>query len=286
VTAPRSAGEKAFEAVNYAFFFLIALVMIYPLWYVLMYSFSAEADYQSLYLLPKGLSFQPYVEVFKDGRVFHSLRNSLFIVTAGTAISMVLTIFAAFPLSRSSMWGRKYITAFIVFTMLFDGGLIPTYLVVRSYGLVNTLWSLFLPQAVIVYNLLIMTRFFANMPASLIESAHMDGANDITVLFRLVLPLSKAVLSAVGLFYAVFIWNGYLPGLIYIQDAAKLPVQTMLYLIVKSADTMQSSGTSRGLVLEAFKMAAAAITVLPILLVYPFLQKHFVKGVLLGSIKG
>jgi putative aldouronate transport system permease protein len=198
----------------------------------------------------------------------------------------VLTVFAAWPLSRSDLWGRKYFVGLIVFTMLFDGGLIPTYLVVRAYGLTNSLWSLILPQAVIVYNLLIMTRFFSNTPESLVESAHMDGCNDIVILFRIVLPLSKAVLSAVGLFYAVFIWNGYLPGLIYIQDNAKLPVQTILYLIVKSADAMQSSGSSRGMLLESFKMAAAAITVLPILLVYPFLQKHFVKGVLLGSIKG
>jgi putative aldouronate transport system permease protein len=284
--AARTPGEKAFSAANYIFFLLIAVVMIYPLWYVVMFSFSSEADFKSFYLAPKGFSFQPYAEVFGDGRVFQGLRSSLIIVVAGTAISMVLTIFAAYPLSRPSMWGRKYVTAFIIFTMLFDGGLIPTYLVVRSYGFIDTRWALILPQAVIVYNLLIMTRFFANTPISLIESAHMDGCNDIAILFRIVLPLSKAVLSAVGLFYAVFIWNGYLPGLIYIQNPLKLPVQTVLYLIVKSADAIQASGTSRGLMVESFKMAAAAITVLPILLLYPFLQKHFVKGVLLGSIKG
>lgn len=284
--AGKTTGDKLFAAVNYTFFALLCLTMIYPLWYILMFSFSSEANFRSFYLLPEGFTLDVYAKVFEDGRVFTGFRNSVVIVAIGTAISMTLTVFAAFPISRRSMFGRKAVTTFIVFTMIFNGGIIPTYLVVRAYGMVNTLWALMLPQAVIVYNLLIMRSFFANIPDSLIESAHIDGYNDIGILFRIVLPLSKAVLAAVGLFYAVFIWNGFLPGLIYINDADKLPLQTVLYNIVKAQQATDAGSNVLAMLPESIKMATAFLTVLPILLVYPFLQKHFVKGVLLGSVKG
>ncbi|MFW5880621.1 MAG: carbohydrate ABC transporter permease [Spirochaetota bacterium] len=284
--AAQTTGERVFTAVNYLLFGLLCVTMIYPLWYILMFSFSGEANYRSFYLLPQGFTLDVYAKVFDDGRVFTGFRNSAIIVTLGTTISMFLTIFAAFPLSRRYMYGRKAVTSFVIFTMIFNGGIIPTYLVVRAYGMVDTLWALMLPQAVIVYNLLIMRSFFANIPDSLIESAYIDGYNDIGILFRIVLPLSKAVLSAVGLFYAVFIWNGFLPGLIYINDAKKLPLQTVLYNIVKSAQATEAGSNVLAMMPEAIKMATAFLTVLPILLVYPFLQKHFVKGVMLGSIKG
>ncbi|MFW5777030.1 MAG: carbohydrate ABC transporter permease [Spirochaetota bacterium] len=284
--AAQTTGERVFTAVNYLLFGLLCVTMVYPLWYILMFSFSDEANYRSFYLLPQGFTLDVYAKVFDDGRVFTGFRNSAIIVTLGTTISMFLTIFAAFPLSRRYMYGRKAVTSFVIFTMIFNGGIIPTYLVVRAYGMVDTLWALMLPQAVIVYNLLIMRSFFANIPDSLIESAYIDGYNDIGILFRIVLPLSKAVLSAVGLFYAVFIWNGFLPGLIYINDAKKLPLQTVLYNIVKSAQATEAGSNVLAMMPEAIKMATAFLTVLPILLVYPFLQKHFVKGVMLGSIKG
>lgn len=284
--AGSTTNDKVFAAVNYLFFGLLCLTMIYPLWYILMFSFSSEANFRSFYLLPQGFTWDVYEQVFEDGRVFSGFRNSVIIVTIGTAISMTLTIFAAFPISQRYMYGRKFVTTFILFTMIFNGGIIPTYLVVRSYGMVNTLWALILPQAVIVYNLLIMRSFFANIPTSLIESAYIDGYNDIGILFRIVLPLSKAVIAAVGLFYAVFIWNGFLPGLIYINDADKLPLQTVLYNIVKASQVTDAGSNVLAMMPEAIKMATAFLTVLPILLVYPLLQKHFVKGVLLGSIKG
>lgn len=284
--AGTTTGDKIFTAVNYTFFAILCLTMIYPLWYILMFSFSDEANFRSFYLLPETFTLDVYEKVFEDGRVFTGFRNSVIIVTLGTAISMLLTIFAAFPISRRYMFGRRTVTTFFVFTMIFNGGIIPTYLVVRAYGMVNTLWALMLPQAVIVYNLLIMTRFFANIPDSLIESAYIDGYNDIGILFRIVLPLSTAVLAAVGLFYAVFIWNGFLPGLIYINDAKKLPLQTVLYNIVKANVVTEMGSNILAVMPEAIKMATAFLTVLPILLVYPFLQKYFVKGVMLGSIKG
>jgi putative aldouronate transport system permease protein len=286
VIAAQTTGEKIFSAINYLLFGLLCLTMVYPLWYILMYSFSSEANYQSFYLLPEGFTLDVYAKVFEDGRVFSGFGNSVIIVTVGTAISMMLTIFAAFPISQRYLYGRRLVTTFFVFTMIFNGGIIPTYLVVRAYGMVDTLWALMLPQAVIVYNLLIMTRFFAGIPESLIESAYIDGYNDIGILFKIVLPLSGAVLAAVGLFYAVFIWNGFLPGLIYINDPKKLPLQTVLYKIVKAQVATEMGSNILAMMPEAIKMATAFLTVLPILLVYPFLQKYFMKGVMLGSIKG
>jgi len=284
--AGKTTGDRVFAAFNYVFFAALCLTMIYPLWYILMFSFSSEANFRSFYLLPEGFTFDIYAKVFDDGRVFSGFRNSVIIVIVGTGISMALTVFAAFPISQRYMYGRKAVTTFIVFTMIFNGGIIPTYLVVRTYGMVDTLWALMLPQAIIVYNLLIMRSFFAAIPTSLMESAYIDGYNDIGILFRIVLPLSKAVIAAVGLFYAVFIWNGFLPGLIYINDADKLPLQTVLYNIVKASQVTDAGSNVLAMMPEAIKMATAFLTVLPILLVYPFLQKHFVKGVLLGSIKG
>ena len=283
--AAQTTGEKIFSAINYLLFGLLCLTMVYPLWYILMYSFSSEANYQSFYLLPERFTLDVYAKVFEDGRVFSGFGNSVIIVTVGTAISMMLTIFAAFPISQRYLYGRRLVTTFFVFTMIFNGGIIPTYLVVRAYGMVDTLWALMLPQAVIVYNLLIMTRFFAGIPESLIESAYIDGYNDIGILFKIVLPLSGAVLAAVGLFYAVFIWNGFLPGLIYINDPKKLPLQTVLYKIVKAQVATEMGSNILAMMPEAIKMATAFLTVLPILLVYPFLQKYFVKGVMLGSVK-
>jgi len=286
VIAAQTTGEKIFSAINYLLFGLLCLTMVYPLWYILMYSFSSEANYQSFYLLPERFTLDVYAKVFEDGRVFSGFGNSVIIVTVGTAISMMLTIFAAFPISQRYLYGRRLVTTFFVFTMIFNGGIIPTYLVVRAYGMVDTLWALMLPQAVIVYNLLIMTRFFAGIPESLIESAYIDGYNDIGILFKIVLPLSGAVLAAVGLFYAVFIWNGFLPGLIYINDPKKLPLQTVLYKIVKAQVATEMGSNILAMMPEAIKMATAFLTVLPILLVYPFLQKYFMKGVMLGSVKG
>lgn len=281
-----TSGEKAFRVANGIFFVIVAVTMLYPLWYILMFSLSESHELSSLYLWPNGLSLRSYETIFREGLVVTGFRNSVVVVAAGTAISMALTILAAYPLSRRSFFGRKQFMAFVLFTMIFNGGMIPTYLVVRSVGMVNTLWALFMPKAIIVYNLLIMIRFFANIPDSLIESAYIDGANDGWILFRVILPLSTAVLAAIGLFYAVFNWNAYLPGLIYINDAVKKPLQTLLYEIVKGSESFEHTTDTIGILPESIKMATAFVTVVPILVVYPFLQKYFVKGVMLGSVKG
>lgn len=218
--------------------------------------------------------------------MFIGYRNSFIIVSVGTFISLTTTTFAGYALSRKWLYGRKLITSFIVFTMLFNGGIIPTYLVVRAYGLVDTLWALMLPTAVIVYNLLIMTRFVGNIPDSLVESAYIDGYNDIAILFAIIIPLSKAALAVVGLFYAVFAWNAFFPGLIYINDNAKYPLQTILYLLLKAEVSTEQDTSVLSALPESIQMATAFMTMVPIMLVYPFVQKHFVKGAMIGSIKG
>ena len=280
-----SRAETAFGVANSIFFVVLGMTMVYPIWYILMFSLSEFYEVSNLYLWPQRFSLQTYRTIFREGLVVHGLRNSVIMVSAGTAVSMLLTVLAAYPLSRRGFFGRKKFMAVFIFTMIFSGGIIPTYLVVRSLGMVNTLWALFMPNAISVYNLLIMTRFFANIPDSLYESAYIDGADDLWILLRIVLPLSTAVLAAIGLFYAVFSWNAYMPGLIYITDARKQPLQTMLYSIVKGT-SYEMTADSLGILPEGIKMATAFVTVAPILIVYPFLQKHFVKGVMLGSVKG
>lgn len=281
-----TSGERAFSVFNHVFFVSLALLMIYPFWYVLMLSLSGLVDLSSPYLVPLKPTAAAYVRVLSLGRALAGYRNSAIVVLAGTGISMTLTTLMAFPLSRRTMPFRRAVLWVATFTMLFNGGMIPTYLVVRAYGLLNTLWALFLPQAVSVYNLLIMMRFFMNLPDSLIEAAVMDGYNDFQMLLTLVVPLSRAVLAAVGLFYAVAYWNAFFPALIYLTDVTKYPIQTYLYTIVKDAQAAFERGPHLISELpEPFQMATAILTMLPIILVYPFLQRHFISGIMLGSIK-
>lgn len=283
----RSPGERVFAALNYTFFVAVGVAMIYPFWYVIMFSLSGTTDFASAYVVPLQPTLDTYRRVLSYGRVFDGYRNSFVVVAGGTGISMTLTTLLAFALSRRGVPLRKLVLSFVVFTMLFNGGMIPTYLIVRSYGMVNTLWALILPQSVIVYNMFIMMRFFANIPDSLIEAAVIDGYNDFQVLLRIVLPLSRAVLAAVSLFYAVFYWNAFLPGLIYLNDVSKYPIQTYLFTMIKSEEAAMNQGADIIATLpEGLKMATAFLTVFPILLLYPFLQKHFISGVMLGSVKG
>jgi putative aldouronate transport system permease protein len=282
----QTTGYRVFTVFNYTFFVLLGATMVYPLWYMLMLSLSSEYAVSTLYLWPQGFTLDVYRQIIEAGNVFVGYRNSFIIVTLGTFISLTVTVFAGYALSRRWLYGRRVISTLIVFTMLFNGGIIPTFLVVRSYGMVDTLWALMLPTAVNVYNLLIMTRFLANIPDSLVESAYIDGYNDIAILFAIIIPLSKAALAVVGLFYAVFTWNAFFPGLIYINDNNKYPLQTILYLLVKSSVSMEQDSSVLSALPESIKMATAFMTMVPIMLVYPFIQKHFVKGVMIGSIKG
>ena len=277
-----------FTVLNYAFFVLVGIIMVYPFWYVVMYSFSdpVSSDFSSLYLWPQGFSLGAYQYAFSKSILFSGFFNSVFLTVVGTAVNMVLTVTLAYPLSREKLPGKKYFSAFIVFTMLFSGGMIPTYLVMRQYGLLDSLWGLIGYGAVSVYNLLILVKFFKTIPESLIEAAKIDGCGDVMTFVKIVLPLSKASLATISLFYAVYHWNEFLYSTVYINTDSKWPLQVVLRNIIDMVSNDLSSSGAIAMNPENFKMATIVITVVPIICVYPFLQKYFTKGVMMGSVKG
>jgi putative aldouronate transport system permease protein len=287
----RSTGERIFDGANVAFMVLFSLVMIYPFVYVLNLSLSdAKLAMQGGgFLLPAGLSWKNYETVLTSRSIWTGYQNTIFVTIVGTTAMVTACAITAYPLSKKSLPGNTLITFFVVFTMLFNGGLIPTFLIVRSVGLLNTRLALFLPILVSGFNVVIMRNFFANIPDEIEDSAKMDGANDFTIFGRIVVPLSKPVLATITLWVAVQLWNDFFSCLIYIQDQAKFVVQMVLRRIVMSAqpDEMLEFDADAGAITpETVKAASIMVVTLPILFVYPFLQKYFVKGVMVGSLKG
>ncbi len=279
---------STFEVLNYALFTVISLMMLYPFWYVVMYSLSDPAidSVSNLYLYPQGFTLETYIYAFEIDMLSTGFMNSVFLTVVGTMVNMVLTVLLAYPMSKNNLVGHKFFTAFVIFPMLFNGGMIPTYLVVKEVGLIDSLWSIIASLAVNVYNLLIMIKFFKSIPESLIEAARIDGCGELRTLGQIVLPLSKASLATVSLFYAVQHWNEFLRASIYINTDSKWPLQVVLRNIINMVSNDLNSSGDVFLNPENFKMATIVITVVPILCVYPFLQKYFTKGVMLGSVKG
>ena len=212
--------------------------------------------------------------------------NTVVYTALGTAIALITTAMGAYALSRRQLVGQKLYTALITFTMFFSGGLIPTFLTLKSYHMLDTIWAIVLPGAVSTWNLIIMRSFFVSYPKEIIESGMIDGLNDASVFFRLILPTSKAILATIGLYYAVGYWNSYLPALIYLNDSTKYPVQLLLRQMLVSAATQMNELSDTVIVEESLKYASIVVTALPIICVYPFIQKYFVKGTMVGSIKG
>lgn len=284
-------GSTAFNIFNYTLFIIVGILMLYPFWYVLMFSLSGsdKAVINNYYFLPNGLSFETYANIFNNGVIFTGYRNSIFVTVVGTALNLILTTMTAYPLALAKkLPGRNLIFNLIIFTMVFHAGMIPNYLVVKSLGMVDSLWALIIPGGISVFNLLIMVKFFKGIPDSLIESAKIDGYNDFSILIKIVLPLSPAVIAALGLFYAVGHWNDFLMGLIYINDNKKQVLQVILrsMLTQEQLASVLQMDNSDFKSPENLRMAAVIVTALPIMLVYPFLQKHFMKGIMLGSVKG
>ena len=277
-----------FTVLNYFLFLIIGIIMVYPFWYVVMYSLSdpSQSSLSSLYLWPQGFTLESYKYALSKEILFTGFFNSVFLTVVGTLVNVVLTVLLAYPLSRENLPGKKYFSAFVVFPMLFKGGMIPTYLVIKEFGLLDSIWSLIVSLAVNVYNLLILTKFFKSIPESLIEAAKIDGCGDFKTLVKIVLPLSKASLATVSLFYAVQHWNEFLRSTIYINTDSKWPLQVVLRNIIDMVANDLNSGGEVFMNPENFKMATIVITVLPIICVYPFLQKHFTQGVMMGSVKG
>ncbi|MBP1963340.1 carbohydrate ABC transporter permease [Paenibacillus aceris] len=287
-----SAGEKLFDIANYLFLAIVALVMILPVMYIVAGSFASDLEIgsRSFFLIPKDITLDAYKFVFKDNTLPRSLLVSVFITVGGTLVNLFFTFTMAYALSRRHMVGRNIVLNMIIFTMVFSGGIIPTYLVVKSLGLLNTYWAVMLPVAINAFNLIVVKSFFQEIPNELIESARIDGSNDIGVLWRIVLPLSKPVIATFALFYAVAHWNDFFNALIYLSDAKKWPMQVLLRQIVLLATGALDMGTYDPTYVkppdQSIKMAIIVVGTLPILMVYPFIQKYFAKGVLIGAVKG
>ncbi|OAS18700.1 carbohydrate ABC transporter permease [Paenibacillus oryzisoli] len=283
--------SRLFDYLNYAVLSLFALATTIPFVHIVATSFASEREVltKDFVLFPTEFSLKAYQIIFANDRIVHSLLVTIFITVVGTLINIVATSIMAYPLSRKDLIGRKPIMMMILFTMLFGGGMIPTFLLIKALGLLNSFWSLLLPGAISVFNLIILKNFFQQMPDGLEESAKMDGANDLVILFRLVLPLSLPAIATFSLFYAVGHWNTFMTAVLYINDAAKWPIQVLLRGIVMLSQGWldnPEAATDQTPPSETVKMAVITLATLPILCVYPFLQKHFAKGVMLGSVKG
>ncbi|PYI51580.1 carbohydrate ABC transporter permease [Paenibacillus flagellatus] len=289
-----SFGERLFSVANYAFFTLLGLATLFPFLNIVAKSLSSEAAVVSGLVTVYPIDFQTgtYELVLGNKQFINSIKITVFVTLVGTLCSMLLTVVSAYPLSKPGLAYRKPLLLVFIFTMLFNGGLIPTYLLMQKLGLVNTVWSLFITGMISVFNMLIVKNYFEGLPESLEESAKLDGASNVRVLFGIVLPLSMPVLATVGLFYAVTLWNGYFSAMVYVTDPALKPLQLYLKeLIAATDDVLKQSGeidVSRDLnqTPEAVQAASVITATVPILCVYPFLQKYFVKGVLVGSVKG
>lgn len=282
-------GETIFRIFNGILMTLVVIATLYPFWYIIVCSFSSITHIVStpFILWPDGWQIQAYKQVFRNDLIPNAYGVTLFITLVGTSISMILTILGAFVLSRRSLPGRKYMTLLAVFTMLFNGGLVPTYLTVSNLGLTNTIWALIIPSALSTYNMVIMRNFFLGVPETLYEAAEMDGIRHTGYLFRILLPLSLPSLATITLFYAVSYWNSYFNSIIYIRTNDLWPMQTVLRQILMADQiNMLYDETEHSIPSEMLKDAMIVITTMPIICVYPFLQKYFVKGVMVGSLKG
>jgi multiple sugar transport system permease protein/putative aldouronate transport system permease protein len=291
-----SRKDKAFDVANTAFLALITLLVIYPLIYIVSASFSSPEAVSrgEVVLLPVEPSLKVYEAVFAFEQVWVGYGNSLFYAVFGTTLNVMLTIMAAFPLSRKEFFGRRFFTFYFAFTMFFSGGLIPTYLVVRSLGLLNTRAAMIIPTAIAVWNVIITRAFMqATIPDTLIEAARMDGASNFYLLFKVVVPLSKPVIAVITLFYAVSHWNEYFQALIYLRDPEKQPLQIVLRNILVAnqnavderfidVDRMMRQEDLQALLRYSLIIVAS----IPVLVIYPFVQRYFVRGIMIGAIKG
>ena len=291
----RSAGSKVFDGLNILFLCLLSFITLYPIYYLVIVSIS-DGYYVSrnvVHWYPIGVNFEVYKSILNYNLFMRSYGNTIIYTVVGTVVNLIMTMLCAYPLSRQELYGRKIMTALVTFTMFFSGGLVPLFLQVTSLGLRDSMWALILPGAISTYNMIVMRSFFQNIPAELHESAYLDGANDITVLFRIVLPLSGAMLATMTLFYAVGHWNSYFNALIYLDTREKYPLQLVLRnIVIQGSDTEMlnyagtASETASTIATQNYKYAAIVVAILPILMVYPFVQRFFVKGVMIGSLKG
>ncbi len=283
--------ENLYKGCVYLSMTLIVFACLYPFLNVLAYSLSSNLAILSgkVTFYPIDIQLNAYKNMLSTSRLLSSLRVSLTVTILGTALSLFVTTLAAYALSKKRLKGRAFLTFFILFTLYFSGGIIPTFLVVKELGLLDSIASLILPIAVSAFNFIIMRAFFQQLPESLEEAATIDGCNDLMYLIKIVLPLSGPIIATIGLFYAVNYWNDYFNGLLYITSPEKFPLQLLLRQLLFTEALSQISLTEnigQQVMPEAMKAAAVMVAIVPIAAIYPFLQKYFVKGVMLGSVKG
>lgn len=281
-------SDTIFSIIVYALLLIFGVLAIFPLLYVLSVSLTPYVEvlrHGGFMIIPKQITFAAYKELWKEPYIFQAFRVTFFITTVGTALNLILTAMMAYPLSRKNLPLRGFILMMVVFTLLFNGGIIPTYLIVQQTGLLNSLWAMIIPNAIWSFNLLIMKSFFENLPSEIIESASMDGAHEFRILLQMVLPLSVPVMITIGLFYGVGHWNEFFQAIMYITDPSLNPLQVVVHsLLIRSQNVLNN--LDEVIPTLTLQMAAVVYAALPIIVVYPFIQKHLTKGLILGSIKG
>lgn len=294
-----SRADKAFDVTLFIILTLILIIVAYPLYFVIIASISDPQAVSGgdVTFLPVGFSLDGYAEVFKDTRVMRSFVNSIFYTTVGTCINLIVTIPTAYTLSRRQFAGKKFVTFFYMVTMFVSGGMIPTYLVVKNMQMLDTMWSLIVPGAMSVYNMIVARTFFeSSLPEELFEAATVDGCGHTKFFFKIALPLSKAIIAIMVLYYGIGHWNNYFSALLYMKTESKYPLQLVLRSILISNEAnlsmavttpeMQAALQEQQALVDLMKYSLIIVSSIPVMILYPFIQKHFVKGVMIGSVKG
>ncbi|MBM7541563.1 carbohydrate ABC transporter permease [Amphibacillus cookii] len=281
---------RVFDVINIIFLAVAAIVTLLPFIYVVAGSFATESELarRAFFIIPETFTLEAYRYIFTSEAFIRSIVITIGVTAVGTAVQLFFTFTMAYPLAKRSLRGRKLLINIVIFAMLFSGGMIPTFLVVQGLGLIDTYWALILPNAINPFNLIIIKNFFQNFSVELEESAKIDGASEIGIFWRIVLPLSKPIIATFALFYAVAIWNDFMSPLLYLNDSSKWTLQLLLRQVTISSDPNALGNLDPDYVppAEGMKLAIIVIATLPIMTVYPFLQKHFAKGLLIGSVKG
>lgn len=292
----QSRGEKVFGAANIMFMLFMLVIFLYPL--LNMFSISVSNQYAILRaevsFFPIGFETTSYKLIFANQDIWRSIGNSLFVALAGCALSLLLTCVAAYPLAFGDFYGKKLFNILILFTMWFNGGIIPTFLTIRQLGLHDTLWSLIVNSMLVAYNVVIVRSYFQSIPQSVVESARIDGANDYLILFKLIIPLSKPVLATVALWVIVGHWNDYLNSLLFLSSRHNYTLQLVLKELVLNAEasihniSMSSDTTTSGAAAlgQQMRNGVLVVSMIPMIILYPFVQRYFISGVMLGSVKG
>ena len=268
---------------------VLGFIFFYPMYYTVIISFSSTSSITRgiVKFWPSGFNLLAYKQILSNARIPHAYLNTIYYTTVGIIINLIMTTVTAYPLSRDKFWGRSVFMKIITFTMFFSGGMIPTFLLVSELKLIDTVWALVLPNAIWTFEMLIVRSFYISIPDSLRESAEMDGASEYRILWQIMIPLSKAVFATVGLFFFVGHWNSYFAPLIYLKSSDKFPLQVVLRdMLIKDETANFNLAIPDNLTPEAMKNATIVVSMIPVMIVYPFAQKYFVKGMMLGAVKG